>query len=430
MLLIAALFAYGLLSLLMMRFGKGDIYPPYSSFRTDPLGTRALYESLQGLDHIEPARHFEPVSKFKQVHNTCIVFAGVPTGSNLWVPEDWMEDFHALLDNGAHVVVAFTTRKFPGDAGMGRTSDEKASHDDDKESKDPEPVNSADPENETPRDQEHSDAEPSDQDAGADKKNPFTREKVHFLEALDISFEQDSDKGSKQSRAFFEGPAPQDSNGLEVPGVTWPFSQWFEPQDDAWQTLWAVQGYPVVVERQISKGRIILLADSYVMSNEALQKQEGSHLLAGILTGPRILFDEHHLGVQRHEGVSSLVKKYDLYGLVGVLIGFFILFVWRNSTSLIPPDEALEMRQVGQGAPVKDNLSGLTGLLRHHIGKNKIIQACVDRYARALDIGGRHRAGHEQSMEKINQMVLDKVDPVTAYQNISRVISEGKTYER
>ena len=35
----------GLLQLLAMRAETGAFYPPYSTFRADPLGTRAFYES-------------------------------------------------------------------------------------------------------------------------------------------------------------------------------------------------------------------------------------------------------------------------------------------------------------------------------------------------------------------------------------------------
>ena len=52
---IAALFFYGVIELLIARFEAGDVYPPYSSYRSDPLGSRAFYEGLdllpRGKDH-------------------------------------------------------------------------------------------------------------------------------------------------------------------------------------------------------------------------------------------------------------------------------------------------------------------------------------------------------------------------------------------
>src|SRR3954471_1262081 len=46
LLLVVAGFGYGLKLLFEARFEAGDIYPEYSSLRSDPLGSKALYESL------------------------------------------------------------------------------------------------------------------------------------------------------------------------------------------------------------------------------------------------------------------------------------------------------------------------------------------------------------------------------------------------
>ena len=42
----ATLFVLGVIYLFLLRFEAGDVYPPYSSLRADPLGTMAWYESL------------------------------------------------------------------------------------------------------------------------------------------------------------------------------------------------------------------------------------------------------------------------------------------------------------------------------------------------------------------------------------------------
>ena len=43
-------FGAGVIRLFQLRFEAGDVYPPYSSYRADPLGTRALYQSLENLN--------------------------------------------------------------------------------------------------------------------------------------------------------------------------------------------------------------------------------------------------------------------------------------------------------------------------------------------------------------------------------------------
>ncbi len=56
-------FVFGIVRLFELRFSAGDIYPPYSSFRTDPLGTKALTESLRGVPNLSTSRFFQASSK-------------------------------------------------------------------------------------------------------------------------------------------------------------------------------------------------------------------------------------------------------------------------------------------------------------------------------------------------------------------------------
>ena len=41
-----ALFFYAVIHIMLLRYERGDLYPPYSTLRTDPLGARAFYEAL------------------------------------------------------------------------------------------------------------------------------------------------------------------------------------------------------------------------------------------------------------------------------------------------------------------------------------------------------------------------------------------------
>ena len=50
LLFVLGAFGYGLVQLFKLRFATGDIYPPYSSLRGDPLGSRVYVDRLQQLD--------------------------------------------------------------------------------------------------------------------------------------------------------------------------------------------------------------------------------------------------------------------------------------------------------------------------------------------------------------------------------------------
>ncbi|MGD2272538.1 MAG: hypothetical protein PVI06_19215, partial [Desulfobacterales bacterium] len=62
---LSLIFCYGVVHLFLLRFETGDIYTPYSSLRSDPLGTRALFESLAQLAALSVRRNFRPLKEFR-----------------------------------------------------------------------------------------------------------------------------------------------------------------------------------------------------------------------------------------------------------------------------------------------------------------------------------------------------------------------------
>ncbi len=78
----AAAFFYGLFHLFQLRFELGDIYPEYSSLRTDPLGTMALYESLQKLPGLSVGRDFSAENRLPEGEKTVYLHLAAP-----W--QDW-----------------------------------------------------------------------------------------------------------------------------------------------------------------------------------------------------------------------------------------------------------------------------------------------------------------------------------------------------
>ena len=63
-------FGWGLWQLFTIRFETGDVYPPYSSLRADPLGTKALHDSLNSLNALRVGRNFRPLGRFADPRNT------------------------------------------------------------------------------------------------------------------------------------------------------------------------------------------------------------------------------------------------------------------------------------------------------------------------------------------------------------------------
>jgi len=73
---LAVLFAAGIVRLFVLRFKAGDIYPPYSSLRADPLGAKALYQSLARLPRLSVARNYEDVEDLDLPPETALLFLG------------------------------------------------------------------------------------------------------------------------------------------------------------------------------------------------------------------------------------------------------------------------------------------------------------------------------------------------------------------
>ena len=76
--LLAGGFAYGLTQLFLLRYATGDIYPPYSSLRADPVGTKALAEALDGLPKVEVRRNFLPLTRLRDEKPVTLIYTGVP----------------------------------------------------------------------------------------------------------------------------------------------------------------------------------------------------------------------------------------------------------------------------------------------------------------------------------------------------------------
>jgi len=94
---IAVVFAVGLTELFLLRFESGVDYPEYSSLRSDPRGTMALYESLSGMPGLEVSRNLKPAETLKDSQAT-IFFLGVKSGGSV-------EAAGKLASGGARVVI-------------------------------------------------------------------------------------------------------------------------------------------------------------------------------------------------------------------------------------------------------------------------------------------------------------------------------------
>jgi hypothetical protein len=106
--LIAALaggLLFGLWKLYELRFASGDIYPQYSSLRSDALGTKALYESLEQIPGLAAARNYREFASLPKGKGTVLVLGENPLVFEA-MQEDAIKEYEALAASGAHIVIA------------------------------------------------------------------------------------------------------------------------------------------------------------------------------------------------------------------------------------------------------------------------------------------------------------------------------------
>ena len=111
MLALAAAFTAGVLYLFGVEFAAGDIYPEYSSLRTDQQGTRLLYDSLARLPGIAVARNYLPLSSMVENGATVLLFGSTPQS----VAENPIEiqNLERIAKRGNRVVIALVLAPEP-----------------------------------------------------------------------------------------------------------------------------------------------------------------------------------------------------------------------------------------------------------------------------------------------------------------------------
>lgn len=147
-----------------------------------------------------------------------------------------------------------------------------------------------------------------------------------------------------------------------------------------YRVIYERKGNPLLVERPLGKGSLVLMGEGYLLSNEAQRKDRAPELLLWLVGDhPRIIFEESHLGISEPRGILSLVKELRLQGfLVGCLL-FAALFAWQRVRPLALRAE--------QRRPLVGNLaigeSTLLSLLRRSLTPKQALLACVEEAKQA-----------------------------------------------
>lgn len=335
--------------LMQVRFTTGDVYPAYSSFRADPLGTKALHEALDELPDLDVRRNLKPWTRFHpDTPGTAILVLGTDPIDISKRGFPGIEAVARWLDDG-HRVVVLLRRHFPG---------------------------------------------------GLDARDtaPFGEGGVDLDED-----EPGQENGEGEDETASEAGVPTGFFGLRLRPAGWieegsgvlamdshapPFwrgSHVLEPEGDddpPWETLATVGEHAIYARRSVGEGELILYTDVRPLSNEALWKDRHPDFLTELL-GPAttVVFDESHLGTTEQTGIVNLIRRLRLHGLLLAGVIVLVLLLWQGLFPLAPVDRARDLGVSDAGhVGGHDAVDGLVALLRRSIPARDLPARCLSRW--------------------------------------------------
>lgn len=381
--LLVAAFLYGLAGLFQLRLDRGDIYPPYSTLRADPLGAQAFCASLERLRFTRVRRNYEPLPHLRPSAATTWFFLGMDLEE---FQEEWAADrklLEALSSQYGRVVIAFSPEHQPTG---GR------------------PVAS--------------------RPSLKPQRDPLPKTPLSFEQAWGFAFAHEA---LPRGNDVFQAVTASRQATLPVPDrLNWHSSLHFDQLAADWKVIYARDQHPVIIERPLGGGTLVLAADSYLFSNEALRVERAAPLLAWFVGGNyNVCFDETHLGVTEQPGIGTLLRRYRLHGVLAACLVLAALLVWKNATSLAPPHDAAPDDGVVAG---RDSAGGFINLLRRSIAPRELPAICLEQWKSRVLRGAGFQAERVARMEAVvkeeHEAPSTSRDPVAAYRRLARIATE------
>lgn len=402
-----AVFALGIWTLFEWRFASGDVYPPYSSLRADPLGTMALYESLGKMPGLSVSRDFSILNRLPEEPGTTYLHLAAEPYEWNWLPDDVYREVKRFVVSGGRLVITYYPQTHL-----------EYDHDNDDEGSTNNVKKSAAPGKPAPagkkegKDDKKKKKKKKDEEEGVD-----LTEKWGFHEG----FEPLAPNGD-----VYEPVAVVNKSGKALPPVLQWHSGMIFTNCAGWRTIYARGTNAVVIEKSMGRGSVVIAGDSFFVSNEAMARDRHADLLAWLI-GPHagIVFDEAHLGITESSSVAILMRKYHLHGLAAGLLLLAVLFIWKNSASLVPAQSQARPEEVVAG---KDATSGFVNLLRRSIAPRELFRTCFAEWKKSVAPSGRFSTARlrqaEQIFESESSLPPNEHNPVASYQKISATLKK------
>jgi hypothetical protein len=420
----ALVFAAGLAWLFNERIQSGRLYPRYASVRTDPFGSRALYETLDRMPAITASRNRLPLHRL-EIHpahrkDTVLFISGASWPWFALGTSDTLKHRHLdeLIRSGLRLVIAIDPES--SEFFVPKYDSDKTDPQDDAKDKVPDQGNNAGSEpGQEPLDKGDTHSKDRQEDSSSGEGLPFRKwlEELWEFKAVKRSPPQEDETAERVTPAPLEGELPI-------------FSAWVFPRSDLareWSVLYRRGPHPVIIERNLGEGSIVIASDTYFLSNEGIRFDRMPKLILHLVDGrSRVMFDDTHVGIEETDNFAKLLRRYRLEGFLIGLGLLLALVIWRNSSRLAPPlqDDETE-HDTGQSAG-RGTAAGLVTLLRRHLPSNQLIETCAGQWREAC---GKHTAKNEERWKRVQAALADPSaihDPVAVYRQIHHALAEKR----
>jgi len=397
----AAVFTFGIVQLFELRFAAGDVYPAYSSLRADPLGAMAFYESLGKIAGLSVRRDFSASDRLPEEPHTVYLHLAANRYDWNWVPKELYQEVDDFLARGGRLVITFypqTESELFNFQDKDETNSVKSAKSDEKRMTPAKPHS---------RDKRKS--EEDEYDINLNQRWGFYLDFQKLIAGGDV----------------YEPARVLNRTDLSLPrALDWHSGIIFTNLDKSWRVIYARGPSPVLIERTFRNGSVVMATDSYFVSNEAMAADRHADLLAWLIGAKRnVVFDEAHLGIVETSGVAMLMRKYHLQGLAAGLIFFAGLFIWKNSTALVPPPAEGPRENFIVG---RDATAGFVNLLRRSIAPRELLATCFAEWKKSVPGKGNISAKRFQQVETIfsgeNSLPNRSRSPVATYRKISETL--------
>jgi hypothetical protein len=358
-----ALFFFGLQTF-RIRMETGDSFPEYSTYRADPKGLKALYESLQATDLLQVSRRLQSSKILPSGENQVLIVAGVRPDREIVSDEDSQFLDHWLATGGRLIIALRPEKNQPPE----RTP--------------------------TPR---------PNQEITNDSSVLLWRSLIRRWGAVIVPT---SEIHSATAHSTLFGTIPH-----------WLGHNSFDPLTTDWKVV-AVQGARnVIIERAFAQGSLVLLADSFPLSNEALAVDRNTDFLLWLIAKrDGVLFDETHLGLSEQPGIMTLARRYGLQGTFVSTIAVLLLFIWKCQYTLVPRTKGRRTRLTVSGSS-SDQV--FLNLLQRTISRKHLLPVCLETWLKTT----RPTSAQLARLEKFRsgpgeeQPVVERYNQLTAFLN-------------